>query len=95
MIIDNEPAFKSYCALNKINMRLFYQKTAGKSIFRFWKEKPRVFPMDREKDVLRILRYIHNNPVKRGLVECPEEWEHSSCRYYQFGERCRIEVGMD
>ena len=24
--------------------------------------------------------YIHNNPVKAGLVRCPEEWEWSSAR---------------
>ena len=34
-------------------------------------------------DLLRIkLQYIHNNPVKSGLVESPEEWEYSSARDY-------------
>ncbi len=27
--------------------------------------------------VLRLARYIHMNPVKAGLVSCPEEWPYS------------------
>ena len=29
---------------------------------------------------------MHRNPVKRGLVLEPEEWEWSSYRAYAFGE---------
>jgi putative transposase len=32
------------------------------------------------------LRYIHRNPVKRGLVEDPEQWQWSSFRSYAYGE---------
>ena len=32
------------------------------------------------------LRYIHRNPVKRGLVLEPEQWAWSSYRYYAYGE---------
>ncbi len=32
------------------------------------------------------LRYIHGNPVKRGLVLEPEQWGWSSCRFYTYGE---------
>jgi len=28
------------------------------------------------------LCYLHRNPVKRGLVEKPEDWEWSSFRHY-------------
>ena len=28
------------------------------------------------------LRYIHRNPVVRGLVERPEDWQWSSFRHY-------------
>jgi hypothetical protein len=31
------------------------------------------------------LRYIHRNPVRRGLVEKPEDWEWSSYRFYLKG----------
>jgi putative transposase len=32
------------------------------------------------------LRYMHRNPVKRGLVAEPEHWRWSSFRFYAFGE---------
>ena len=38
------------------------------------------------------LRYIHRNPVKRGLVESPEMWRWSSYRAYAFGEAGPVKV---
>ena len=35
---------------------------------------------------LEKLRYIHRNPVRRGLVESPEQWGWSSFRDYAYGE---------
>jgi putative transposase len=32
--------------------------------------------------VLEKVRYCHNNPVTRRLVERPEDWPWSSCRWY-------------
>ena len=38
-----------------------------------------------------VIRYIHRNPVKRGLVERPEDWPWSSFRHYapESSERSR------
>jgi len=44
--------------------------------FNVWSEQKRI-----EK-----LRYMHRNPVKRGLVASPELWPWSSFRAYAFGE---------
>ena len=33
------------------------------------------------------LRYMHRNPVKRGLVLEPQQWRWSSFRSYAYGER--------
>ena len=38
------------------------------------------------------LRYIHRNPVKRGLVDTPDQWRWSSFRAYAFGETGPIVV---
>ena len=38
------------------------------------------------------LRYIHRNPVKRGLVENPEDWKWSSFRHYMTAEVGVVEV---
>jgi putative transposase len=38
------------------------------------------------------LRYIHGNPVKRGLCANPEDWLWSSFRHYATGESCGVEI---
>jgi len=38
------------------------------------------------------LRYMHRNPVKRGLVEGPEQWKWSSFRAYRYGETGPVRV---
>jgi len=38
------------------------------------------------------LRYIHRNPVKRGLCQRPEDWPWSSFRHYALGERGGVEI---
>jgi len=38
------------------------------------------------------LRYMHRNPVKRGLAEKPEEWKWSSFRTYACGEEGLVKV---
>jgi putative transposase len=38
------------------------------------------------------LRYLHRNPVKRGLVQSPEEWKWSSYRHYALRETGIVEI---
>ncbi len=40
------------------------------------------------------LRYMHRNPVKRGLVERPEQWKWSSFRAYLCGEPGPVRVNF-
>lgn len=40
------------------------------------------------------LRYMHRNPVKRGLVLEPGEWEWSSLRSYAYQEVGRVRVNL-
>jgi putative transposase len=39
-----------------------------------------------------VIRYIHRNPVKRGLVERPEQFPWSSYSHYTTGNRGTIEI---
>jgi REP element-mobilizing transposase RayT len=41
---------------------------------------------------LAKLEYIHQNPVKAGLVSKPEEFKYSSARNYAFGDHSVLEV---
>lgn len=38
------------------------------------------------------LRYLHRNPVKRGLCARPEEWKWSSFCHYAYGEMGVVEI---
>jgi len=38
------------------------------------------------------LHYMHQNPVTRGLVQRPEDWQWSSFRYYACGEIGAVKV---
>jgi putative transposase len=38
------------------------------------------------------LRYLHRNPVKRGLVHDPGDWKWSSFRHYAFREMGVVEI---
>ena len=51
----------------------------------FW--QPRYYDFCVWSDAKRIekLRYIHRNPVRRGLVSSPEQWPCSSFRHYVSG----------
>jgi len=40
-----------------------------------------------ERKRVEKLRYMHRNPVQRGLAPKPEEWLWSSFRHYAYGER--------
>jgi len=40
------------------------------------------------------LEYIHNNPVRAGLVERPTEWPYSSARDYLLGEESVLPIKL-
>ena len=50
--------------------------------FNLWTERKRI-----EK-----LRYMHRNPVQRGLVESPAQWRWSSFRWYLCGEAGPVRI---
>jgi putative transposase len=53
---------------------------------RFWQARFYDFNVWTEKKRIEKLRYIHRNPVARGLVASPEQWRWSSFRWYWCGE---------
>mgnify|MGYP001237539186 CR=1 FL=1 len=38
--------------------------------------------VEHRQSLLKVLRYIHQNPLKAGMVRCMEEWKWSSCLGY-------------
>jgi putative transposase len=52
-----------------------------------WQARFYDFVVFTEKKRIEKLRYMHRNPVKRGLTMDPQQWAWSSCRHYSDGER--------
>ncbi len=77
--------------LEQTNDRLLDELTIrerpGKTSFRFWQEGPgydrNLISLER---VVSAIDYFHENPLRRGLCEQPDEWKWSSYRYYHFPE---------
>jgi putative transposase len=57
-----------------------------------WQRRFYDFVVFSEKKRVEKLRYMHRNPVKRGLVLEPEQWAWSSFRHYAYGERSSVLV---
>lgn len=38
--------------------------------------------VEKEEYLLTVIRYIHQNPVKAGFVNKPDDWQWSSCKNY-------------
>ena len=52
----------------------------------FWMPRFYDFNVWSEPKISEKLHYMHDNPVRRGLVERPEDWPWSSFRAYACGE---------
>lgn len=76
---------KTYLQSNRDPLveQLTIQERPEKMSFRFWQEGP---GYDRnitsvEKAVIAA-DYLHNNPVRRGLCQSPDQWKWSSWKHY-------------
>jgi hypothetical protein len=58
----------------------------------FWQARYYDFNVWSEHKFVEKLRYIHRNPVTRGLVALPDDWVWSSFRHYANGEVGRVEI---
>ena len=58
----------------------------------FWQARYYDFNVHTTEKRIEKLRYMHRNPVKRGLVARPEEWLWSSFRHYATGQQRVVEI---
>ena len=57
-----------------------------------WQHRFYNFNLWSERKWIEKLRYMHRNPVQRGLVAEPEQWAWSSFRSYAYGEVGAVRV---
>jgi putative transposase len=91
-LLISEPERKTLCiALQMLKQTVAQQLRAG-STHPFWLPRYYDFNVSSERKRVEKLRYLHRNPVTRGLVAVPEDWAWSSFRHYLTGEASVVEI---
>ncbi|MEI6561795.1 MAG: transposase [Verrucomicrobiota bacterium] len=67
--------------------QLAYYRAAHKlaSEHQVWQEGVHPQAIQGDEMMLQKLEYLHNNPVKRGMVAAPEDWRYSSAHEWSKG----------
>ena len=71
---------------------IFAKHANGKCKYSAWKEQPRALAIYTTPKLREKIDYIHANPVRRGLVQSPEEWPHSSYQFYEREEQAELDL---
>jgi REP-associated tyrosine transposase len=91
-LLVNEPERDTLAQAIKSLKQGVARRLALRATESFWQARYYDFNVWSEGKFVEKLRYIHRNPVKRGLVACPEDWRWSSFRHYTLGETGVIEI---
>jgi putative transposase len=91
-LLLNEPEHGSLAQALKSLKQGVARQLALRAEEPFWQERYYDFNVWSERKFREKLRYLHRNPVKRGLVAKPEDWPWSSFRHYATGETCPVEI---
>ena len=70
-------------AENRLEFLKLFQKAAKglkKQNFKIWQDDYHPIALTSEKWLYQKMDYIHQNPVRKGFVEYPEQWKYSSAR---------------
>jgi putative transposase len=61
----------------------------------FWHRRYYDFNVCSQQKLAEKLRYLHRNPVERGLVALSDHWSWSSFRHYALGEERVVQIDSD
>jgi REP element-mobilizing transposase RayT len=79
--IQNEPESRREWLLKLFEYKA--EESTKHKYFKFWQEGNHAIEVYTEKFVWDKINYIHNNPVRAGLVKNQWDWIYSSASYYQ------------
>ena len=60
--------------------------------YKVWQEGFHPIAMDSENFFWEKLNYLHENPVRKGLVKQAADWKYSSARNYDVGDHTTIRI---
>ena len=90
-LLINEPPLILVAQFLKALKQITSRKLRGERL-QFWQD--RYFDANIYGETARseVIRYIHRNPVKRGLITSPEQYRWSSFNHYATGIRGVVEI---
>ena len=91
-LLTNEPVKDTLATFLQIFKQLTARELKSPNQRQFWQRRYYDFNVSSEKKYTEKLRYIHRNPVVRGLVAIPEDYRWSSFTHYATGEPGPIEI---
>jgi putative transposase len=90
-LLINEPPLTLLAQLLKVLKQITSRKLRGDRP-QFWQDCYFDANIYSETARSQVIRYIHRNPVKRGLVASPEQYRWSSFNHYATGVRGVVEI---
>jgi len=90
-LLINEPSAILLAQFLKALKQVTSRKLKGERE-QFWQQRYFDSNVHGERVRSQVIRYIHRNPVVRGLVEKPEDWAWSSFRHYATGAKGTVEI---
>ena len=91
-LLISEPERSQLSVVIQMLKQITSHKLKAAATPRFWHIRYYDFLVWSEKKRIEKLRYIHRNPVKRGLVARPEDWRWSSFVHYATGTEGIVEI---
>jgi putative transposase len=91
-LLVGEPSRSSLSVALQVLKQQTSRKLKARGETQFWQRRYHDFNVWSEEKRVEKLRYMHRNPVKRGLVATPEDWPWSSFRHYATGEAGAFEI---
>lgn len=91
-LLVGEPRRSSLSVALQVLKQQTSRKLKQRGEAQFWQRRYYDFNVRDDGKRVEKLRYMHRNPVKRGLVERPEDWAWSSFRHYATGEVGVVEI---
>jgi putative transposase len=91
-LLLSEPERKLLSTAIQMLKQLVSRKLRPQDSRRFWQVRYYDFLLKDHQTHIEKLRYMHGNPVTRGLCAHPEDWSWSSFRHYATGIEGTVEI---
>jgi putative transposase len=91
-LLVSEPGIASLAVALQVLKQQTSRRLKKRGEVRFWQRRYYDFNVWSEEKRVEKLRYMHRNPVRRGLVEKPEDWPWSSFVHYATGKMGVVEI---